>query len=192
VLEFISYEGSFTATDGIAVTSVSTNIGVSQTGTEGVGTSALGCVGSGGVRTDFTWAKIPGSHSKGVVNGGQNFVNAVPAAQGMAIDDLAVTFLSGADRDGDGSPDADERVFGTDPLDATSRFVVNLTQPSAETVRLDFLTVTGRSYQVETSLNLSDWVVLTTTAGSGALVAADFPIVSSEPRRFYRLRVTMP
>ncbi len=196
VIEFISYEGSFVATDGIAAATVppsaSTNIGVSQTGTEAVGTSALGRIGSGGIRTDFTWAKIAGSHSKGAVNASQNFINSVPAAQGMAIDNLAVTFLTRDDTDGDGTPDADERVFGTDPQDAASRFVVSFTQPSASTVRLGFPTVTGRTYQVESSPDLSAWVILTSDAGNGAQTVADFPVVSSEPARFYRVRVTVP
>ena len=196
VIEFISYEGSFVATDGIAAATVpptvSTNIGVSQTGTEAVGTSGLGRIGSGGVRTDFTWAKIPGSHSKGVVNVGQTFINTVPAAQGMAIDDLAVTFLADADSDGDGSPDADERVFGTDPLDAASRFVVSFTQLSASTVRFAFPTLTGRNYQVESSESLTTWNTVGTYVGSGFPALADFPIGSPTPARFYRVRVTTP
>ena len=196
VIEFISYEGSFVATDGIAAAtvppSVSTNIGVSQTGTEAVGTSALGRIGSGGIRTDFSWAKIAGSHSKGAVNAGQNFVNSVPAAQGMAIDNLAVTFLTRDDTDGDDSPDADERVFGTDPLDAASRFVVSFTQLSASTVRFAFPTLTGRNYQVESSESLTTWEPVGTYVGSGFPALADFPIGSPTPARFYRVRVTIP
>jgi endonuclease/exonuclease/phosphatase family metal-dependent hydrolase len=196
VIQFISYEGSFVATDGIASTtvppSVSTNIGVSQTGSEAVGSSALGLVGSGGVRTDFAWAKIPGQHSKGAVNMGQTLVNNVPAPQGTAIDNLAVTFLTRQDTDGDGSPDADERVFGTDPLDSASRFTVSITQPSAITVRLMFPTLTGRNYETESSLNLSHWDVLGTYVGTGSPAVVDFPIPSSDPARFYRIRVTAP
>ncbi len=196
VVQFISYEGSFVATDGIAATtvppSVSTNIGVSQTGTEAVGSSALGLVGSGGVRADFAWAKIAGQHSKGAVNMGQTLVNNVPAPQGTAIDNLAVTFLSSDDTDGDGSPDADERVFGTDPLDAVSHFMVSFSQPSVNTVRLAFPTLTGRNYDVESSLNLFHWDVLGTYDGTGSLAVIDFPVTSSNPARFYRIRVTVP
>ena len=196
VIQFISYEGSFAAADGIASTtvppSVSTNIGVSQNGSEAVGTSALGLVGNGGVYADFTWAKIAGPHSKGAVNMGQNLVNHVPAPQGMAIDNLAVTVFSSDDSDDDGSPDADERVFGTDPLDPASRFVLSFTLPSASAVRLVFPTLVGRSYEVESSINLSHWNVRGTYAGSGLPTVADFPVNPSDPARFYRVRVTVP
>ena len=196
VIQFISYEGSFVATDGIAGAtvppSVSTNIGVSQTNTEAVGMSALGLVGSGSGVTDFTWAKIAGPHSKGAVNAGQNLINPRPASQGMAIDNLKVTLLSGNDTDGDGTPDADERVFGTDPLDPTSRFVVSCTQPTADVVRLAFPSLTGRNYEVEGSLNLSEWSLLGSYTGTGSQAVAEFPVTSSIPARFYRIRVTIP
>ena len=45
VSEFISYEGSFTATNGIADTMVSTDVGASQNSNEPVGTNAIGLVG---------------------------------------------------------------------------------------------------------------------------------------------------
>ena len=196
VIQFISYDGSFAATDGIAAItvppSISTNIGVSQAGTEAVGSSALGLVGSGGVRADFTWAKIAGLYSKGAVNIGQNLVNGVPAHPGMAIDNLKVTFVSRDDTDGDGSPDADERVFGTDPLDPASRFVVTIARPSMSAVRLVFATLIGRNYEVESSLNLSQWNSLGMYVGNGEQTVADFPVAPSASARFYRIRVTIP
>ncbi len=77
VVEFLSYEGSFTATDGPAAGVGSTDVGVS----EGSGTSknqSLQRVGTGLVATDFTW-QGPSSASRGAINAGQSF--AAPGGQ---------------------------------------------------------------------------------------------------------------
>ncbi len=54
VIELISYEGSFTATDGPANGMTSTDIGVSESNSTPVGTS-LQLTGSGYKKEDFTW-----------------------------------------------------------------------------------------------------------------------------------------
>ncbi|MCK6538755.1 MAG: hypothetical protein L6Q26_01755, partial [Anaerolineales bacterium] len=55
VVQFLSYEGSFTAVGGAANGMTSTDIGISQTGSEPVG-SSLQLTGSGATYGDFTWA----------------------------------------------------------------------------------------------------------------------------------------
>ncbi len=76
VLQFLSYEGSFTAANGPALGSVSTNIGVSETSGTSVGTS-LQLRGEGTNASDFTWASSS-TNSFGTVNAGQTFVNQTP------------------------------------------------------------------------------------------------------------------
>ncbi|MEO0899904.1 MAG: lamin tail domain-containing protein [Bacteroidota bacterium] len=73
VIQFLSYEGSFTATDGVANGQTSTDIGVSEPGSTPVGESlqltgtGVTCVGS-----DFTWTG-PTTASMGDLNAGQDF-----------------------------------------------------------------------------------------------------------------------
>ena len=71
VIQFLSYEGSFTATDGIANGLTSTDIGVSESGGTPIGNS-LQLVGTGTQASDFTWATdMPSTF--GAVNTGQVF-----------------------------------------------------------------------------------------------------------------------
>ena len=71
VVQFISYEGSFTAVGGPANGMTSTDIGVSQAGSTAVGDS-LQLGGSGAVATDFAWASNQ-ANTFGSVNTGQTF-----------------------------------------------------------------------------------------------------------------------
>ena len=185
VTQFISYEGPFQATTGAASGMTSTDIGVSQAGNEPEGQSSLGLGGT-------TWLKFDGiPYSAGQPNQGQTFT-IPPQPQGIAIDNLAVTFIS--DSDGDGFSDADEAVFGTNPLDAGSRFVMTFAYPAPApgSVRLTFPTLTGRNYTVEGSTNLTAWTDLATYPGNGAQKDADLPVDPLEPVRFYRIRATVP
>ncbi len=71
VVQFLSYEGAFTAVGGAADGVASTDIGVSENGSEAVGQS-LQLTGTGAIYQDFTWAAASGS-SFGAVNAGQTF-----------------------------------------------------------------------------------------------------------------------
>lgn len=71
LIQFLSYEGSFTAVGGAADGIVSTNIGVSETGSEAAGLS-LQLTGSGNTYQDFTWATASDDNF-GSVNTGQTF-----------------------------------------------------------------------------------------------------------------------
>ena len=81
VLEFLSYEGSFTATNGPAVGLTSTDIGVMEDGTEPVGQS-LQRTGTGTEATDFQWTG-PSDATPGAANAGQVYV---PAGDGTPGD----------------------------------------------------------------------------------------------------------
>ncbi len=71
VIQFLSYEGTFTALDGPANGMTSTDIGVSETGSEVLGLS-LRLSGTGTNYEDFNW-NAPATHSFGNCNTGQTF-----------------------------------------------------------------------------------------------------------------------
>ena len=205
VRQFLSYEGVFLATDGSATGITSSDLGMAQTTTEVVGQASLGLTGSGGSYSSFRWTKFSGlPHSPGQANSDQTF--SVPLlGQGIAIDNVSITFLIDTDLDGipdmvdldddgDESSDLDEVTFGTDPLDRNSRFVMSLVYLSTEprSVRLSFPTAIGRTYTVESSLDLTVWTSTRIEAGTGAVKVVEFPLAETEKRRFYRMRGTKP
>ncbi len=71
VVEFISYEGSFTAVGGPANGMTSMDIGVSEPGTTPIG-QALQLAGTGNKASDFTWQSAA-AETRGTVNTGQTF-----------------------------------------------------------------------------------------------------------------------
>lgn len=75
VVQFLSYEGSFTATSGPAAGLTSTDIGVAEDPAPADGFS-LQLVGAGSVYDDFSWALVPAENSFGGVNAGQDFISA--------------------------------------------------------------------------------------------------------------------
>lgn len=75
VIQFLSYEGSFTAVGGVANGLVSTDIGVQEDGTNAVGTS-LQLTGTGMQYSDFSWVG-PIAATPGTLNVGQ-VINPLP------------------------------------------------------------------------------------------------------------------
>jgi hypothetical protein len=71
VVQLLSYEGTFTATNGDASGVTSTNIGVSETSSTSVSHS-LQLSGNGQMYSDFTWQSAA-SNTAGSVNNGQSF-----------------------------------------------------------------------------------------------------------------------
>ncbi|HEY1121602.1 MAG TPA: endonuclease/exonuclease/phosphatase family protein [Haloferula sp.] len=185
VQDFISYEGSFMATNGPANGMTSTNIGVSQTGSETAGLSSVGLTGTGGNRADFTWQKFTGiAHSPGQPNQGQSFILPSLPSQGLAIDNLSITGISTGDSDNDGQSDADELAFGTNPLDASSVFRPLLTHSGG--LNLSFPGASGMSYTVQLSTNLSDWETLSVHPGAGQMIVV--PLPTTEEAKFFRVK----
>lgn len=76
VVQFLSYEGSFTASGGLADGQTSTDIGVSETNLTPIGES-LQLSGNGTQYSDFTW-EVPAAHTRGLINNGQSFGTAAP------------------------------------------------------------------------------------------------------------------
>ncbi|MBK8949243.1 MAG: lamin tail domain-containing protein [Flavobacteriales bacterium] len=85
VIQFLSYEGSFTATAGAANGQTSTDIGVSEPGN--VEGQSLQLTGSGTVYTNFTWA-AQATATPGAFNNGQTF--AAPSC-GISIGTVTAT-----------------------------------------------------------------------------------------------------
>ena len=87
VVQFLSYEGTVTATDGLAAGQTSTDIGVFESGSALAGTS-LQLVGSGSSYGDFTWTAGQASTSGGA-NTGQSFRSGTDVGE-LRIDDARV------------------------------------------------------------------------------------------------------
>jgi len=83
VIQFLSYEGSFTAGDGPANGMTSTDIGVFEPGTTPIGYS-LQLVGGGSVYEDFTWGTVAISNTYDAVNTGQTFSGGTTPALGIS------------------------------------------------------------------------------------------------------------
>ena len=90
VVQFLSYEGSFTATNGLAAGLISTDIGVAE---DGVAAGySLQLTGTGLAYEDFTWSgPLPGTPS--AFNTGQIFAGPAPAPVGAAPTPLPGTML---------------------------------------------------------------------------------------------------
>ncbi|MCB9138855.1 MAG: ExeM/NucH family extracellular endonuclease [Caldilineaceae bacterium] len=90
VVQFLSYEGSFTATAGPANGQTSTDVGVFEGGSDPIGNS-LQLTGTGTCPEDFTWSG-PSAESPGSINSGQTFGAAAdtpPAVSGASPADAA-------------------------------------------------------------------------------------------------------
>ena len=70
VVQFLSYEGSFTATSGVANGMSSTDVGVSESSSTAVG-SSMQLIGIGSNYGAFTWESVGNTASMGTLNTGQ-------------------------------------------------------------------------------------------------------------------------
>jgi len=96
------------------------------------------------------------------------------------------------DRDGDGQSNAAEESAGTNPLDAASLFKATAVWISGNDVNVTIATVTGKTYQLETSTTLAplSWSpVGTPVTASGPSTLFTHSGGSGQPKRFYRARV---
>lgn len=77
IIQFLSYEGTMTASSGIAVGLISEDIGVEETNSTPLN-SSLALMGDGSDYGDFTWQETAVS-TFGAINGGQRFNGEAPA-----------------------------------------------------------------------------------------------------------------
>lgn len=90
VVQFLSYEGVFTASNGPAAGMTSTSIGsATENGSEPVGGSSIALTGSGSNYADFTWTKILGTPTVGAANAGQTFAG--DDTPTVSVSDASVT-----------------------------------------------------------------------------------------------------
>ncbi|MBV7257913.1 hypothetical protein KCG44_14095 [Pacificimonas sp. WHA3] len=90
VVEFLSYEGSFTAASGPAGGMTSVDVGVRESSSTPVGFS-LQRTGSGSAPGDFTWA-APQTATRNMVNAGQSFTGAPPPPPPPPSGDLTAIY----------------------------------------------------------------------------------------------------
>lgn len=134
--QFLSYEGTFTASGGPADGVLSTDIGVAESGSEPVGQS-LQLLGSGTQYSQFTW-QPPADDTPGELNIGQSFggapVNSISYAYSLsetALDvvyNLSVTAVDPADYTLTGTATI---TFSGAAIDGSNDKLVHLTGASA-------------------------------------------------------------
>lgn len=207
VREFLSYEGTFTAVDGIAAGMTSNPVGVAQGPSTPVGQQSISRTGSGKIAEEFEWQIQPGNHTPGEINIGQSF-GASPEPQGIGIDNLIITPLK--DQDGDLIPDQEELENGTNPTLADSDqdgqddyFETFLTetnplsgsstfQPDISVgqgiVQVTFPSLLKRFYEVETSVDLENWITAPGLTGTGKDMTFS---ISEKNSKFFRISISL-
>ncbi|BBL57424.1 ExeM/NucH family extracellular endonuclease [Methylomonas koyamae] len=102
LVQFLSYEGTFTASNGPANGMTSVDIGVSQSGSGAAGQS-LQLKGSGSNYEDFTWA-TESAASFGNINAGQTFGSVTPPPPPVSQCGQPATLISAIQGSGGVSP----------------------------------------------------------------------------------------
>jgi len=137
----------------------------------------------------------------GLAIGNGNRFNPAYAATNLILNVIAAGGAGGAialhpgtdaDSDGDGSPDAQELLAGTDPNDAASIFRITAIQRTAAGLEFTFNAVPGKSYRLEFSHDPGNesWTALGERAGGNARLLKLTDITPrSDARLFYRIAV---
>ena len=93
LVQYLSYEGAFAASNGPAAGQTSTDIGIFEAGTEAAGMS-LQLTGSGTTAGDFQWTG-PADDSPGAVNTGQTFTGGGDEEPPPAADEATIAEIQG-------------------------------------------------------------------------------------------------
>ncbi|MBN1557173.1 MAG: DUF11 domain-containing protein [Lentisphaerae bacterium] len=199
VIQFLSYEGVITATEGPAAGETSEDIGVAEDDTTPEGYS-LQLTGNGIGYGDFGW-QAPVPHSRGFLNAGQTVPvdadgDGIPSWWEYLYFGGPTNAAPGADGDNDGLNELGEYTADTVPNDSNSFFAISFIAVSNGVARVAFESSAQRVYGVDAATNLAApapfWThVRTNLAGTdGLLWVPDTNAPAAA--RFYRARVRVP
>ncbi len=197
VVQFLSYEGVFTASNGPASGMLSVDMGVSESGTEPVGRS-LQLQGSGSTYAQFTWTGSTNSASTNSLNANQFIApcdtdgDGLPNGWESAYFNGPTNATATDDTDTDGMNNWAEYVAGTVPTNDLSLFTADAFRRTGSN-RVEFASVTNRVYSLylRTNLLLGSWtVVQTNIPGNGQTLS--LTITNELPALYYRPKVSLP
>jgi hypothetical protein len=99
-----------------------------------------------------------------------------------------------ADEDADGQSNAQEDIAGTNPFDKTSRFIITHIAKTGNNTLLQFPTVVGRYYHIQSSTNLTTWTdedePTARNQQATATTQSFTDLGTTGQRKFYRAQVT--
>lgn len=197
VLQFISYEGFFTVTNGPAAGLTSTDIGVAQPTTGPVGHSLQLC-GSGTNYGAFSWSTNR-PHSRGLLNDCQT----IPAGSSYSPAQTAyivaywgsVGSYTGdqADDDGDGFSNLEEFIAGTVPVPpgGATNFLRSIAITNAASRFIVTPSVTGRLYRLWAAQQLTGTQLWTSIAGPVAGTGGNISLPDGVVTNFRAYRVSV-
>ena len=177
----LSYEGTMTASDGVANGLTSTDVGVSEA-SEAAGQS-LQLTGSGSAFDAFTWAG-PSAESPGAVNAGQTIAAGGSITIGSDIGSGTATFAGGITLNGDvsmtaasgGTTEFSGVVSGTGGIDKVGAGTVVL---SGTNTYSGGTTVSAGTLSVSSDANLGDAAGGITLAGGSLAFTSGFTTLGS-------------
>jgi hypothetical protein len=99
--------------------------------------------------------------------------------------------VASADPDADGFTNAQEHALGTDPTSAASRFMAHAPERNGNSVTVNWSTVSGKTYQVQSKADLSaPWVdVGLPFTANGTTGSQSIPIPDGATKHFFRIRL---
>ena len=218
VVQFLSYEGTFTATDGPAAGMTSTDIGVSESSSTPVG-SSLQLTGAGTVYEDFGWTSEDSSF--GCLNSGQSDMAGECGGTDPGPEPGEPTPISEIQGDGDVSPlrgqtvtiegivvgdyegpspalrgfyvQEEESDWDDDPATSEGIFVFNFDNDSVSVGDLVSVTGTVDEFQGQTQLGFPDELEVLSSGNEVAATEVTLPVPDPDHlERYEGMLVTFP